>query len=417
MSRRILMFGWEFPPHNSGGLGTACLGLSRALSQESELIFVLPKKIPTATSRSRMVYADQNTEENVTFRHIDTILAPYVTEESYRYEHGKVIKSVALDEYGTSLMDEVKRYALRARKIAKEESFDIIHAHDWLSFLAGLEARRVSGKPLVIHVHATEIDRTGGQGANQDIFDIEHHAMHEADAIITVSEWTKKTIVEHYNIDPRKVEVVHNGIDTRDWPDPNIDFDALKRAGKKIVLFLGRITIQKGPEYFVRAAKMVAEHNKDAVFVVAGSGDMESQMLKEIAALGLGDRFIFTGFIRGDEATAMFRAAHVFVMPSVSEPFGITPLEAIVNGTPVIISKQSGVAEVVDHALKVDFWDVDEIANMILCTLNYDSLSQTLLSNSSQEVKRITWESAAQKCISLYEKVLSPLKSSLNHSH
>lgn len=402
------MFGWEFPPHNSGGLGIACLGLTKALARErADITFVLPKKINVFKSGSKFVFADDGIEGTVKLRSVDTILMPYLTEESYRDSVTKNIRHMPEGGYGNTLIDEVKRYALRARVIAEEESFDVIHAHDWLSFLAGLEAKEVSGKPLAIHVHATEIDRTGGQGANQAIYDIEKYGMEHADKIIAVSSWVKKTIVEHYGIDPSKVIVVHNGIDTDEWRKSSIDMDALKKSGDKVVLFLGRITIQKGPEYFVRAARLVVNYFPDVTFVVAGSGDMEQQMMREVASLGLSNKFIFTGFLRGEEAAAVYQAADLFVMPSVSEPFGLVPLEAIVNGTPVLISNQSGVAEVVQNALKADFWDIEEMANQMVAVLERDSLKKTLVEHSLGEVKEITWDKAAQKCVAVYNSMVN----------
>ncbi len=394
------MFGWEFPPHNSGGLGTACFGLTRALAaRQIEVIFVLPKKVGVNTSFAKMVFAD---ERHVKFYEVESTLMPYVTSEGYIRERDKVFQDI----YGKTLMAEVHRYALRARAIAKKERFDIIHAHDWLSFLAGIEAKKVSGKPLILHMHATEFDRTGGQGVNLEVYGIERTAMEQADGIIAVSNFTKQKIIEHYGIEASKIEVVHNGIEECDYKNIPEKLQELKKSGQKIVLFAGRITIQKGPEYFIRAAKRVLDIKQNVTFLVAGSGDMERQMMMEAAHLGISDSVIFVGFLRGDDLNAVYKAADLFVMPSVSEPFGLTPLESIIAGTPVIISKQSGVSEVLTHALKVDFWDTEDMANKILGVISHRSLLETLWGNSREEVKKVTWDAASKKCIDYYEKIL-----------
>ena len=394
------MFGWEFPPHNSGGLGTACFGLTRALAKRRvEVLFVLPKKVGVSSDFVNILFADTR---KVKFLEVESSLKPYVTSEGYLRERDKTLSDI----YGNTLMQEVRRYALRAREIAKKERFDIIHAHDWLSFLAGVEAKKVSGKPLILHMHATEFDRTGGQGVNQDVYNIEREAMNYADGIIAVSNFTKQKIVEHYGIPADKIEVVHNGIDECDYTSIPDRLSELKNAGQKIVLFAGRITIQKGPEYFIRAAKRVLDMKQNVLFLIAGSGDMERQMMLEAATLGISDHVVFVGFLRGDDLNAVYRAADLFVMPSVSEPFGITPLESIIAGTPVLISKQSGVAEVLTHALKADFWDTEDMANKILGVVSHHSLWETLWGNSREEVKKVTWDAASRKCIDYYERIL-----------
>lgn len=397
---RILMFGWEFPPHNSGGLGTACFGLTRALANRKiEVLFVLPKKVGVSSDFMNILFADTR---KIKFLEIETPLRPYVTSDKYIYERDGVVSDV----YGNTLMQEVRRYALRARDIAKKEKFDVIHAHDWLSFLAGVEAKKVSGKPLILHMHATEFDRTGGQGVNQDVYNIERMGMHFADGIIAVSNFTKQKIVERYGVSPDKIEVIHNGIDECDYVNIPNKLLELKKSGHKIVLFAGRITIQKGPEYFIRTAKRVLDVNPNVLFLVAGSGDMERQMMLEAASLGISQNVIFVGFLRGDEMKSAYKVADLFVMPSVSEPFGITPLESIISGTPVLISKQSGVGEVLTHALKADFWDIEDMANKILGVVSHRSLWRTLWGNSRHEVKKITWDEASRKCIDYYQKII-----------
>ncbi len=403
---KVLMFGWEFPPFNSGGLGTACFGLTRALSiQNVSVLFALPNRMDISAPFLKLKFADDFLP-GVSFSAINSILKPYVTSELYQK-----IRAGESNHYGLSLMEEVNLYALRAGELAAEEEFDVIHAHDWLSFGAGIEARRVSGRPLVVHVHATEFDRTGGGGVNQAVYAIEKQGLQEADRVIAISNFTKRMVVEHYAIDPQKVTVVHNGIDPA-VPSAQADLrlaelQALKTNGKKIVLFVGRITLQKGPDYFVRAAAKLSRLYPDTYFVFAGSGDMETQIMREVAGLGLSDRVIFAGFLRGADLEALYRAADLFVMPSISEPFGLTALEAIQNGTPAVLSKQSGVSEVIQHALKVDFWDTDAMVNAIAGVLEYRSLTETLRENASRELPFVSWQRAAQACISIYQQLLA----------
>ena len=391
MKMRILMFGWEFPPYNSGGLGVACLGLTRALSARgAEITFVMPKKLDVTSPWAKMVFADDG---RIVLRPIDSNLTPYLT--STAYSKGRQVDGI----YGRDLMSEVLRYAAMGGEIAKEQEFDVIYAHDWLSFGAGIEAKRVSGKPLVAHVHATEFDRCGGAqvnslGINHDVYEIEKAGMEAADVVIAVSQLTKNIIINNYGILESKVRVVYNGIDETTAPQVSSGLPrlrALKAAGYSLVLFLGRVTLQKGPDYFLRAAKRVLERNPNVMFILAGSGDMDRGVMELAASLGIADRVIFTGFMQGAERSEVYAAADLFVMPSVSEPFGITPLEAMRLGTPVLISKQSGVSEIVKHALKADFWDVDEMANQILAVVGFPGLRQTLSNHGIAEAETITW--------------------------
>ena len=403
---KVLMFGWEFPPHNSGGLGVACFGLTKALAQNNvEVTFVLPKRVRVSADFMKMLFADVS---SVKFKTIDTLLSPYIT--SGAYDSLRLKNKSRL--YGPGLFEEVARYALRAREIAKEETFDIIHAHDWLSYPAGIEAKAVSGKPLVVHMHATEFDRTGGASINQHVYEIEKEGMQEADSVVTVSEFTKKLVMEHYGIPAEKITAVHNGIDSGDYDHPTPPLPEaiahLKEAGNQIVLFVGRITLQKGPDYFVRVAKRVLEFMPRTYFVIAGSGDMERQIIQQAAYLGIGDRVLFAGFLRDQELNALYRAADLFMLPSVSEPFGIAPLEALANKTPVLVSKQSGVSEVLSHILKTDFWDIDEMANKVVSVLRHASLRQTLRENGKRETYSLSWSNAAKKCITIYRRLVKP---------
>jgi len=396
------MFGWEFPPHNSGGLGTACYGLTRALSSAKvHVTFVLPKKLDgIAHGFLRIVFANIR---NVKMRSVQTLLHPYINAELYD-EYLRTMPENKL--YGLSLFDEVRRYGLQAKTIAMEEPHDVIHAHEWLSFRAGIEAKRVSGKPLIVHVHATEFDRSAGN-PNQYVYEEERKGMHAADCVIAVSQHTKNIIVEHYGVASEKVIVVHNGIDLDQHRAHHLPALAhIRTQGKKIVLFVGRITIQKGPDYFIKVAQRVLEYNPDALFIISGSGDMEYQIIRMAANMGIGDKVVFAGFVRGEELNQLYRAADMFVMPSVSEPFGLTALEALANGTPILVSKQSGVSEVLTHALKSDFWDIDDMADKILSVIESKGLHDTLGELGSRDVEHLTWESAAGKCTTIYKELI-----------
>jgi len=405
MKTRILMFGWEFPPFNSGGLGVACLGLTRALSALGlRVTFVMPKKLDISTPWARIIFADGEMDaeaggiETIAF---NSLLTAYSTSRSYGQQVGMSNGTANDGGYGGDLMQEVLRYARAGSRLAREEEFDVIYAHDWLSFGAGLEAKRATGKPLIVHVHATEFDRCGGSwGVNPDVYAMEKAGMEGADVVIAVSEMTKNIIVREYGIPADKVRVVYNGIDESTAPQKGEALPrlrALKASGYRFVLFIGRITLQKGPDYFLRAAKMVLERNPHVLFILSGSGDMEGSAMRMAADLGIADRVFFTGFLSGTERHEVYSSADLFIMPSVSEPFGITALEAMRLGTPILISKQSGVSEVVRHALKADFWDIDEMANKILAVVGFAGLREALAENAAREAENLTWSQAAQK--------------------
>jgi len=399
---RVLMFGWEFPPFHSGGLGVACEGLAKALAlQGVQVIFVLPKKLDYSYPFCKIIFASENLE----IKAVNSLLKPYLTSSTYKELADKIgLKNF----YASDLFREVLDYGHNAQRIAKKESFDIIHAHDWLSFPAGIAAKKISKKPLVVHVHATEFDRTGSN-PNPVVFAIEKIGMEQADIVVAVSQFTKNKIVENYGIDEAKIKVVHNAIDqnffNQELKSPNELLD-LKKAGKKIVLFVGRITLQKGPDYFLKAAAMVLQFNPNVIFIVAGSGDMARQIIEQAAGAGIADNFLFAGFLTGDDLKKAYQAADLFVMPSVSEPFGLTALESVALGTPVLLSKQSGVSEVIKNCLKVDFWDIDEMTNKILACLNYPVLNATLQEESQKELNRISWETSAKKCLNIYNDLV-----------
>ena len=424
---RVLMLGWEFPPFISGGLGTACYGLTKAMDQLNvKVTFVLPKMVDDKYSSHVKVlglgsqHCSASLEfdklKNVRFRAIDSPLQPYSTPDVYRQRIEESLRlklkmsggSTPVEgfegggDYSGDMYTEVRRYAAFAVELVENEQFDIIHTHDWMTYPAGIAIAAISEKPLIVHVHSTEFDRSG-EHVNQVIYDIEREGMERAAKIIAVSHFTRSIIISRYGISGEKVEVVHNGVDCNgDWPltDTGISSD------EKIVLFLGRITMQKGPEYFLAAAKKVLEVTDKVKFIMAGSGDLMRKSVEMAAQLGIGHKVLFTGFLRGQQLRKIYEMADLYVMPSVSEPFGIVPLEALDNNVPVIISKQSGVSEVLTHALKVDFWDVDEIANKIIAVLKYPPLQETLANYGNFEVRKLRWKDSAQRCIRIYEEML-----------
>jgi glycosyltransferase involved in cell wall biosynthesis len=501
---RVFMLGWEFPPFVSGGLGTACFGLTKALSkQQTEVIFVLPRMVgvsetthvrllptpapkviggtpnvwlsakvrqeppnaqsgsvspaqpapvaasavPSAPSTALASTTSSSAEPfaNVTFRSVESHLpspyasaglsvaaqrmrrsaaeaaaragqdAPGSSEEAVELQRVSLLNNLATQPgmaastkpYEGDLLQEAERYAALCVELARLERFDVVHAHDWVTFPAGLAVAAAMGKPLVVHVHSTEYDRAG-DNINSRVFDIERRGMLGATRIIAVSHLTKAIVQHRYGIDPTKVEVVYNGIENG-RAAPDYQTRARITKGDKIVLFLGRITMQKGPEYFVEAACKVLEKFDKVKFVMAGTGDMIGRIIELAAEKGIGQKVLFTGFLRGKDVERIFKMADVYVMPSVSEPFGIAPLEAISHDVPVIISKTSGVAEVLTHALKVDFWDTHEIANKILAVLKHPPLATTLREHADIEVRRLTWEDAAAKCVGVYEQAMAPV--------
>ena len=427
------MFGWEFPPHIAGGLGTACYGMTRGLARNGvEVVFVMPRAYGDEDQRFVRVVNASDVEtigtrdhefseellEKVSFIHIDSNMLPYISPEEYAAYHDEFVRSGRTHEwtdvwkqrytfsgkYGANLMEEVARYAMVAAQVAKdlEGQFDVIHAHDWLTYFAGIAAKRVSGKPLVVHMHATEFDRSG-ENINRRVYAIEKAGMQAADRVIAVSELTRRIVIGKYGIPAEKVVTVHNAVRFGESEDA-----VPERAVKdKVVTFLGRITYQKGPDYFVEAAAKVLQRVPDVRFVMAGSGDLMNHVVRRVAQLGIAARFHFTGFLKGGEVQRMFRLSDVYVMPSVSEPFGISPLEAMRSGVPVIISRQSGVAEVLDYAIKVNYWDVDALADAIYGLLTYPALGRMFASKGLEEVTGLKWTNAAAKIKTVYETVVA----------
>jgi glycogen(starch) synthase len=418
---RILMFGWEFPPRMSGGLGTACFGMTAALAGLGHRItLVLPQPgEPSAApfldllSASDIPVADGEGGETelmqrLAIRPIRSLLNPYLTGENYRELYLSEEKRFPERRgvYGPDLIAEVIRYGRAGGAIARDLSFDIIHAHDWMTVPAAVNARRISGKPFVLHIHSLEYDRSG-EHVNPEIRDIEREGLDRADRIIAVSHRTKRMIEERYGTDPGKIAVVYNAVTraeagrlyhTERWGAPRKD---------KMVLYLGRITFQKGPDYFIEAAARVLRILPEVTFVMAGAGDMMRQMVELVGERGIGNHFHFMGFLQGEEIERIFSLSDLYVMPSVSEPFGISPLEAMLYDVPVIISRQSGVAEILKHALKVDFWDVRDIAGKIIAVLKHPVLAGEMTEKAREELRKIRWETAAERITEIYRQVIS----------
>lgn len=427
--QKVLMFGWELPPFNSGGLGVACYDLANALSkQNANITFVLPKKQEINTLFMKLAFAEEIDEEllkknglfgrfghNFSIEEIESPLSPYLTAEEYearKLEYSKLFSKGffarlfarrGMDQYSSDMIGEVYRYAAAAAKIAKNENFDVIHAHDWLSFPAGITAKKISKKPFIAQVHALEQDRS--PTPNEAIVEIEREGLEKADKVIAISRYVKNRIMQFYHIPENKIEVVHNGSGFIPPKDNKLHLKELKKNGNKIVLSAGRITYQKGIDYLVSASAKVMEHNKNFNLVIVGSGDMKHQIIRQVASLGISDRVFFPGFLRNTELEKLYKAADVFVMPSVSEPFGLVAVEAAARGVPLIISKQSGVKEVISNSLQVDFWDVDELANKLAAVLRHKALRDTLIDSSLNEVAACTWDKAATKCMNIYQSL------------
>lgn len=403
---KVLMFGWEFPPFKSGGLGTACHDLAKGLSRQgANITFIMPHAPLNAGSDFVKIIGCNNLSDRIKVRKIGSILQPYMTSESYAHTLNKAPRtSGSSQNYGRQLNEEVERYAEAARFIAEDEDFDVIHAHDWMTYQAGINAREVSGKPLVVHIHATEFDRTAGN-PNSCISYMEYKGLYHADKVIANSNFTKQNVINHYNINPEKIEVVHWGLDTDNQAFYS-NFES-KIKDEKIVLSLGRITVQKGVDYLVKTARKVLEHEKKVKFVVVGEGHMLPQIIDMTVEYGISDNFIFTGWMSGDDVYKAFKMADIFVMPSVSEPFGLVAIEAMKCGTPVITSKTSGASEVMNNVFKVDFWDTDRMANQIISLIRYSELDEEMSDNCIRESSKFNLEEPAGKCMEIYRKVLS----------
>ncbi|MBS3152011.1 glycosyltransferase family 4 protein [Candidatus Woesearchaeota archaeon] len=393
------MFGWEFPPYTSGGLGTACYALTKGLARNGlDITFVVPY-LPEDQKVEFVKLVGANTIANITIIPVNSTLTQYSTFESYEERIAK-LKSGLRDLYGHNLYIEVIRYSIAAAQLASQYDHDVIHCHDWMTYQAGMNAKEISGKPLIIHIHNTVFDRSSLK-PNEIEYQIERMGFENADKIIAISNKIKNTLVSKYGIEPNKISVVHWGIEEE---DPDYHLEVKKPFNTKIVMFVGRVTLQKGPDYFVEAASQVLKYEPDTRFVVVGSGDMLPRIINRAIELGIIDRFNFTGWFSKRDVYKVFKLADVFVMPSVSEPFGLVALEALKNNVPVIISKQSGVSEVLKHCLKVDFWDVNELSNKIVSVLKYKVLYQELKNNGFNEVNKFNLDEPAKKVITVYNE-------------
>lgn len=392
------MFGWELPPYNTGGLGVACYGMAKGLSlQGVPIAFALPKQLNVNVPFMQVLSHDL---QGVEITAINSLLEAYTNETHYTQT---VINSQNPPHiYGSTLYEETLRFGQMGASWSRNQPYDLIHTHDWLTYPAGIEAKKISGKPLVAHIHATEYDRTGGN-INTQIADIEYQGLNAADQVIAVSHYTKNIVNKQYGVPLEKIHVVHNGVDLVDFQPHEI-----KRIfpNKKIVLFVGRLTFQKGVDYFLQSAKEVIKTNPDTIFLIVGYGDMYQELIMKAALLGIADKVIFTGFLQGEKLRACYQMADAFVMPSVSEPYGIVALEALAAQTPAIISKQSGVSESVNHTFKVDFWDTKKMAEMISTVLTYPKLADKMAYKALRETQKLTWEKTAERIIKVYDKTL-----------
>jgi glycosyltransferase involved in cell wall biosynthesis len=417
---KALMFGWEFPPHILGGLGTASYGLTKgmAMQEDMELTFAIPRPwgdedqsfLRLIGLNNTPIVRKENSWEYVEKR-IGKIMNPqlYFDLRDHIYANFSYYPTNDLGclefsgRYPSNLLEEINNYSIVAGVIARTIETDIIHSHDWLTYPAGIHAKTVTGKPLVIHVHATDFDRSRGN-VNPQVYAIEKDGMDHADHIITVSNLTRSTVIEKYHQSPQKVTTVHNAVEPLNG---EIESITSKRGTKdKVITFLGRITMQKGPEYFVEAAARVLKKANNVRFVMAGSGDMMNRMIRLTAQRNISDKFHFTGFLKGNQVYEMLKSSEVYVMPSVSEPFGISPLEAMQCGVPAIISKQSGCAEILNKAIKTDYWDIDAMADAMYSIITYPAMYEYLKMEGKKEVDAITWENAGLEVRKIYDNTM-----------
>jgi len=388
------MFGWEFPPYQVGGLGVVSRELAHALTEDGVAVtFVLPRYQPV-DSHIRFIFAD----------------VPYDSWSATTGVYMHSGKGIEVSRHTfTDFIEQLYEYARQARGIAQFLDFDVIHAHDWLTFPAGLAAREVTGKPLIVHVHNTIFDRGLGSASDTER-SIEYEGIHQADGVIVVSNYTKDILVKKYGVAPDKIEVVHNAIGSVILAEHVRTLEDMKKQGTSIVLYHGRVTLQKGVEYFVRAAATVLAYKPNVLFIISGSGDrVREQIIEEVAHQNLSEHFLFVENVWGRDRDRLYRSADVLVMPSVSEPFGIVPLEALAQETPVIVSKQSGVAEVLKGALKVDFWDTDEMANKILAVLEHKVLQEELTRRGKEDIILLSWKGVSKKCREYYQRIVGNL--------
>ena len=406
------MLGWEFPPYFAGGVGTVCYELTKALAKKGVgVTYIMPNGPEEVSSpHVKLLVANREIKRlGVKTLRVKSTLTPYTSKQEYSWlnRYNTIVSAKDHQQralYGANLLEEMDRFAISVEAIAEEEQFDLIHAHDWTTIPAAIALKNKFHKPLIVHVHITEFDKTGGEHADPEVYQIEYEGFKQADMIIAVSNFVKRRLINKYYVDPEKIRVVHNTVETRER-EITLVKERLNEHDK-LVLFLGRVTLQKGPDYFLEAAAKVSLLIPNVKFIMAGTGDMLPRMIERAAELGLCNKVIFPGFVTKEQGEKLYRMADLFVMPSVSEPFGIVPLEAMKQGTPVIISKQSGVSEILTHALKVDFWDVDDLANKMVAALTYEPLHTTLQQHGSFEIQTFTWETPAEQCIKVYQEAL-----------
>lgn len=420
---KALMFGWEFPPHILGGLGTASYGLTKGMSENGDIdiTFVMPKPFGDEDKSFANIIGANSTPicwRDVNWDYVQGRIGKYMNPQTYYdlrshiYADFNYLRTNDLGciefsgKYPDNLMEEINNYSIVAGVIARTIPCDVIHSHDWLTYPAGIHAKNVTGKPLIIHVHATDFDRSRGN-VNPIVYNIEKDGMLNADHIITVSNLTRNTVIEKYGIDPNKVTTVHNAVEPLSEELKNV---TVHKSKDKIITFLGRITMQKGPEYFVEAAAKVLKKSHKVRFVMAGGGDMMEKMIDLAAKRDISDRFHFTGFLKGKEVYEMLKASDVYVMPSVSEPFGISPLEAMQMGVPSIISKQSGCAEILDNVIKIDYWDIDAMADAMYGMISFNGIHKQLKEQGLAEIETIQWKKAGAKVIDIYHQVINSHK-------
>ena len=401
MSIKVLMLGWEFPPFISGGLGTACYGLTRAMENMNVNITML---LPIGTwgcegnfyNCFELQAAEDENPSNITFRPVPSELPNPYTGSHTRSQPLRLRCAGSIGGYDGNLAQRVDEYAKRCTDLIEQESYDVIHAHDWVTFPAGIALSAKLSKPLVVHVHATEFDRSGSY-VNETVYEIERHGME------AVSQYTSNILIERYAVPRHKIRIVHNGI----MPKPPAPQQPAKKNGQRIVLFLGRITGQKGPYHFIDAAEKTLTRLKNVKFVVAGWGDLAPAIIEQVAARRLGSKILFTGFLRGGQVDRAYQTADIYVMPSVSEPFGLTAVEAVQQGVPVILSKTTGVGEILNRgAVKIDFWDTEKISETIVKILSDHALSEKLTEAGREEIRFLTWEAAASKCLTAYQEAM-----------
>jgi len=395
---KVLMLGWELPPDNSGGLGVACYQLCKKLAEkDTDIEFVLPYRSDLAVSFMKVTAAYPQDAQ--------AVMKAGSAYESLRYVFASG------DEAWLDIFGQEQLYEQAVGRLVASRQFDIIHAHDWLTFRAAIKAKQVAGVPLIVHVHSTESDRAGGNYGNPLAREIEALGLMLADHIIAVSQKTKNSIVHDYAISPDKITVIHNSIDKFELPKLETDniyhyLSFMKTKGYKVVTNVGRLTIQKGITNLLRAAKEVVYRQPKTIFLIVGAGDQYFELIELAAELGIARNVIFAGFQRGQAWRDAFGIADLFVMPSVSEPFGITPLEALNYGTPSLISKQSGVSEVLKNCLKVDCWDINEMANQIAAALGSNGLCRELAANAQGELANLSWDDSAEKLQAIYGRHL-----------